>query len=171
MNQQDVTDAFEIENKAAAVIDAKHTGDGNFQVKLSDLSGRNNERLINTIGDYDGQVIAPISPGKYAFEVTYSQEYSLEMVDWGELQTAPISLSETDAEVIPIEITEPLRVNLEATEKDNVQVSLHNGLGQKVESLANEIGPTETTFMIRQTGQAFLFFDLRGSWEAEITEM
>lgn len=171
MNQQDVTDAFEIENKAPVIIDAKHTGDGNFQVKLSDLSGRNDERLINTIGNYDGQVIAPVSPGKYAFEVTYSQEYSLETVDWGELQTAPISLSETDAKVIPIEITDPLRINLEASKKDNVQVSLHNGLGQKVENLANEIGPTETTFMIRQTGQAFLFFDIRGPWEAEITEM
>jgi hypothetical protein len=171
VNQQDVTDAFEIEDRAAAVIDAKHTGDGNFQVKLSDLSGRNDDNLINTIGDYDGQVIASVSPGKYAFEVTYSQEYSLEMVDWGEVQTAPISLSESDGKVIPLEITDPLRVDLKATEKDNVHVSLHNGLGQKVENLANEIGPTETTFMIRQTGQAFLSFDLRGSWEAEITEM
>jgi hypothetical protein len=168
---QDVTDSIEIEEAAPLIVNATHTGGANFMVELSDISGRNDEKLINTIGDFDGQVITPVKPGSYVFEVKYSEEYSLEMDGFGDIRTAPFSLSCTDPQVVAIEINSPLKTDLTTTEKDHVSVSLRNHLGQKIDGLVNEIGPTETSFMIRQEGQGFLFFDIRGDWEAEITEL
>lgn len=165
---QDVADAFEIEQEGPIIVEASHQGQGHFGVELSDISGINDERLINTVGEFDGTVMAPVQPGDYVFEVSYDQSYSLEMVGFGEIETAPVSISRTDPDILPIEIEDPIKIDLRTSDQGVVQVSLRNYLGQKVDSIFNEVGPAETTAMIRQTGQAFLFFDIVGTWEADI---
>lgn len=168
---QDVTDPIEVDQAGPFILDIEHYGDAHFGVKLSNISGRGSERLINTIGDFDGRVIAPVRPGKHVFEVDYGREYSIEPVDFGEIQTAPISLDRTDPYVIPIELENPIKIELLAEGDNHVGVSLRNGIGEKVDNLVNEIGPTETTTLVQQEGEGFLFFDIEGNWSAEITEI
>lgn len=168
---QDVTDTFEIEREGPIFVDATHQGTGHFGVELSNISGRNDERLINTVGQFNGTVMAPVKPGDYVFEVDYDQTYSLEMVGFGEIETAPVSISRTDPDVLPIEIENPIKIELSTTNDGHVGVSLRNHLGQKVDNIINEIGPAKTTAMIRQSGQAFLFFDIEGDWEVNIEEV
>lgn len=168
---EDVTEAFEIDQQTPIIVHATHTGHDHFGLKISSVSGRMDERLINTIGDFDGTVMAPIKPGKYVFEIDYGTEYTLEMTDFGEIRSPPFSYSQTDPDVVAIEIENPIKLNLTAKNDDHVGVTLRNHLGQNVDRLVNEIGPVETSSMIRQEGQAFLFFDIRGEWEAEINEI
>jgi hypothetical protein len=168
---QDVSDPYEIDQRMPLLLDIEHSGDDHFAVKLSSLTGGKDSTLVNTIGDFDGRVITPVEPSKFVFEVDYSVEYSIEPVDFGDIRSAPISLSNSDPDVIAIEITDPIRLEVTTREQEHVGVSLHNGIGEKVDNLINEIGPTETTAMVRQEGEGFLFFDISGKWTAEITGM
>jgi hypothetical protein len=168
---QDITDAYEIDERMPLILDIRHKGDAHFGVKLSSMTGGRDNRLVNAIGDFDGKVITPVDPGKFVFEVDFGTEYSIEPVDFGEIHSPPISLSNSDPDVIAVEISNPIKLEVTAHGDEHVGVSLHNHLGDKVDNLINEIGPTSTTTMIRQEGQAFLFFDIRGDWEAEINEI
>lgn len=168
---KDITDPIEIDSEVPILLDLTHLGDGHFSVKFSSLSGGKDETLVNTIGHFDGRVLAAATPGSYVFEISYDKGYSLEHAEIGEVNSVPISLDKADPYVLPLRLPGPVKINLTTRAESHVGVSLRAATGRKVSQLINEIGPTQTDALIRQQGEGFIFFDIEGSWTAEISDI
>lgn len=168
---KDVTDSMEFEQSGPLLVNITHRGDAHFAVKLSNVAGGRGDTLVNTIGDFDGQVVTPVGPGTYVFEVDYGSEYTIEPTEMREIQQVPITLNQTDPYVVPIKLEGPIKIDLIAQNDCHVGVTLLNGLGQRIENVFNEIGPAESTAMVQQTGEGLLFFDIEGEWSAEISDL
>lgn len=104
------------------------------------------------------------------FEISYAKEYTLEPAELDGVESPPLTLDQSDPFVFPILMENPVRIDLTARDDTHVGVSLHNGEGQKVEQLINEIGPTNSMVLLQQEGEGFLFFDIEGPWSTEISE-
>lgn len=167
---EDTTDAIEISEESALVVDATHRGGSNFIVHLIDLETGNKEHLINEQGAFDGRIVSHVTPGQYAFNIVYDQEYTLEPtgIDPGEICDPPFSMSGHDYAVVPVELDSPVRLELAAQTDSNVILHMKNALGQTVDHIFNERGPGEFATTITTEGLALFYLQMVDEWELSI---
>jgi len=167
---EDTTDAIEISEESALVVDATHRGGSNFIVDLIDLETGNKENLINELDSFDGRIVAHVTPGQYAFNVVYDQEYRLEPtdIDPGEIHELPVRISGHDYAVLPVELGSPVRLELAAQTDSNVILDMKNALGETVDNIFNELGPGEFATTITTEGLALFYLQMVDEWELSI---
>jgi hypothetical protein len=167
---EDTTDAIEVSEESALVVDATHRGGSNFIVHLIDLKTGNKKHLINEQGSFDGRIIAHVTPGQYVFNVVYDREYTLEPTDInpGETHEPPVRMSDHDYAVLPVELGSPVRVELAAQTDSNVILHMKNALGETVDHIFNERGPGEFATTITTEGLALFYLQMVDEWELSI---
>jgi hypothetical protein len=167
---EDTTDAIEISEESALVVDATHKGESNFQVQLIDLETGKEEWLINETGAFDGRIVAHVTPGQYAFNVVYDRDYTLEPtgIDPGDIREPPFSMSGHDYAVVPVQLESPVRLELAAQTDSNVQVIMKNSVGNMVDYIFNETGPGEFATTITTEGIALFYLKMVDEWELSI---
>lgn len=171
----DVTDAVSVEG-GFTTFELSHTGESNFQVELVDAgSGESQEFLANAIGDYDGTVGLFVPPGDYLLDVTAdgSWEATVEQprFDSGDVEAPPVSESgEQAAWMGPIDFDGAVEVSVEATGDGNLGVWLADVNGERVELLANDIAPFETSTIVGQDGVGVLLIETDSAgWRIEVS--
>lgn len=167
---EDTTDSFEIAEKSAMIVDARHSGSSNFIVELLNISNNSRELLVNTQGSFDGRVAAPLYPGKYVFNVNHDGDYVLNPVDIKEsdVEEAPIERDGSDYDVIPVQLQGPVRFSMTAETQSNVIVRLKDGRGEDVELIFNEMGPGEFSTTVMQEGFGLFYIETEDEWNISI---
>lgn len=170
---QDTTEAIAIDEESPLIIDAEHTGTSNFILDLIDLQSGSESNLINEIGNFDGRVIEPVNAGKYNFNITYDQSYSLNPVGFNEdeILEPPLSVSGSDYGVIPVELDDPVRLKLSAVTDSNVIVTLKNLLGQNVDILINEIAPGDVATTVTTQGTGIFYIETKDDWDVSLNPL
>lgn len=170
---EDTTETFEIPEKSAFIFDAKHTGDMNFQVYLLNINDNTKEILLNTVGDFDGRAVTAVSPGKYVFNVTYGQDYEIIPVDIVEddFVEPPVEIQGEDFDVIPTQLNGAVRFSIEAQTDQNVQVMLHDVMGETVDVVFNELGAGEYVTTLMQEGTGLFYVKTEDEWDLSMEDL
>lgn len=163
---EDTTDSFEVSEKSAFIFDAKHKGSSNFIVELLDLNRNSKDIIINTVGDFDGTAMSAVSPGKYVFNVNYDKEYELQPIGISENDVIepPAEIEGEDFDVLPTELTEPIRFRISAQTGSNVIVTLKNGNGENIDLIFNEQGAGDYATTVMQEGMGLFYVETEDDW-------
>lgn len=173
-NGGDVSDSFSADG-GLVTFDLEHTGESNFQVELLTDDGERVELLVNAIGDYDGAVAMYVPPGEYILDVNADGpwEGTIEQPRFSpsDVQDPPVSGDgKQHSWMGPINFDGAVEVSVEGTGDGNLAVWLATHNGEKMDLLANDIAPYETSTIVTQDGDGLLLIESdRAGWKIEVT--
>jgi hypothetical protein len=172
----DTSKSFSVEGGFTA-INLEHTGESNFQVELiNEQTGETEGYLTNTIGDYDGAVALSLSEGDYFLDVTADGDWSANVTQPrfadSDVESPPVDASGHQHDWMgPIDFDGTVEVTVEAEDDGNLAVWLADHRGERVDLLANDIGPYEETTVVTQDGIGLLVIETNDvNWRVEVEE-
>lgn len=166
-----VSDTFTTEG-GLVVFELDHGGSSNFIVELT---GDQEDYLVNTIGAYDGRVAMYLPAGEYRLDVDADGDWSatVRQPRWADAEAAspPVDAEGTNHDYIgPIEFAGGEVVTIEAQSDEHMAVWLADHHGRDLELLANDIGPYEQQTVVSESGYGLIRVETTGDWRIEIKE-
>lgn len=165
---QEVREGVTIEG-GLTVIDATHSGESNFIVKLAG-QGEFDDIFINVIGDFDGAQAELIEEGEYILDVDADGSWDVEVRQprSGEGEGLPVSFSGNGPQVAgPVQFAGTGVATGSHSGDSNFQVEIYPMTGSFGELVFNEIGQFdgETTYSF--DGIGWIDVNANGDWSLE----
>lgn len=171
----DVSDSFDTAG-GLVVIEFSHDGSSNFIVQLVNENTGEEQYLVNDIGQHNSRVAVNLPSASYRLDVDADGSWSADVrqprYSEAEVASLPDSASGQHHDFMgPYQFEGTTEVTIRATSEDHVAVWLADVNGQKVELLANDVGPYEQTTLVSQEGYGMIIIESdSGEWEVEIGE-
>lgn len=170
---EDTTESITIENHSALIVDATHSGSSNFMVDLLEVNSGDRDSLINAQGNIDGRIVAEVIPGRYVFNVTYDESYSLTPteIDQTDILLPPVAIDGSDFEVLPVELTGPSQFQMEVATDSNVVLTLRRPNGEFIRRPINDHSSSQFATTLTDEGVVLFCLELVDQWSVEIEEL